>query len=105
MSPSASRCDRARQLEAKDTRQIRKSTIGHLEADFADGSVYAGVQLVRLYLFEGHSTPPEKDRAVCILNCILGHTREARRLMAYCYLYGVGVSRDLQVSKGLLREL
>ena len=83
----------------------RTKTAQHLEADFADGSVHAGVQLARLYIFSETSTPLEKTRAVCILDSILFYSREARRLMAYCYLYGVGIDRDIQVSRDLLRGL
>ena len=82
------------------------SEAGNLEADFADGSVEAGVQLASLYLSSPVFGGQYKNRAACILTCLLSHHREARRLMAYCHLYGVGVSRrDVELSRELLRQL
>ena len=84
-------------------RQLSAFIAGNLEADFADGSVDAGVELATLYLTLPHFTGEYKKRAACILICLLSQSREARRLMAYCYLFGVGVPRDVQASKDLLR--
>ena len=78
---------------------------GHLEADFADGSVDAGVRLAHLYIFSPCFTGEFKRRAACILACLLSQSREACRLMAYCHLYGVGVPRDVPLSRELLRDL
>ena len=78
-------------------------TAGNLEADFADGSIGAGVRLAKLYIFSQNST--QQTRGAKILMCLLRHSREAHRLMAFCFLYGVGIPRDIQASKDLLRNI
>lgn len=80
------------------------SLAGNLEADFADGSVDAGVNLASLYLFSPCFKEEFKKRAACILTGLLSRSREACRLMAYCHLYGVGVPRDVRLCRELWRD-
>lgn len=89
--------------EAATEDQFLTFKAANLESDFADGSVHAGIELAGLYLFSPVFTGQYKQRAACILTCLLSHDREACRLMAYCYLYGIGVHRDVESSKELLR--
>ena len=86
-----------------DTRPMPRKTSLHLEADFAEGSINAALQLARMYMLSEEST--EQNRALQILDSIINHNRGARRLMAYCYLYGVATNRNIAASRHLLRNL
>lgn len=74
-----------------------------LESDFADGSNVAGLLLAQTYMYS--EVQAERERAVSILQCLMPHDRRAHRPLAYCYLYGVGVRRNIEQSRDLLKHM